>query len=93
MTTTISADGLLRIPELFRQTDSIEPGQRFDIERLGRGEYRVKAETPVVPEKESWLTILRECPDKDWWSPTDRSQMLIARDVTRLFADDTEDDS
>lgn len=43
MTTILSAHGLLEIPEEFRKADSLKPGQRCDIERLGQGEYRVRA--------------------------------------------------
>lgn len=69
MTTTINADGLLRIPELFRETDAIVPGQRFEIERLGRGEYRVKAETtPNGEEKIGLVDLLLSCPVKGFFN-------------------------
>jgi len=37
MTTVLSADGLIEIPEAFRKADSLKPGQRCDIERVGEG--------------------------------------------------------
>ena len=69
MTTTISADGCIRLPDLFREEDAIAPGQRCEIERESCGVYRVKVEDAAPPRKESWLAILRACPEKDWWQP------------------------
>ncbi len=34
MTTILSANGLLEIPEEFRKADDLKPGQRCDIERV-----------------------------------------------------------
>lgn len=85
MTTILSADGLLEIPEEFRKTDDLKPGQRCEIERLGHGDYRVQMNDEKSLPKESWVKILRECPVKDWWEPLDHSNLLITRDNTRLF--------
>jgi hypothetical protein len=74
MTTILSADGLLEIPEAFRKADALKPGQRCDIERLGQGEYRVSVEVPPnegPPDLVSWLFA---CPEKDWWVEPDRRE-------------------
>ncbi len=42
MTTILSANGFIQIPEEFRKADALKPGQRCEIERLGQGEYRVR---------------------------------------------------
>jgi hypothetical protein len=74
MTTILSADGLLEIPEEFRKIDALKPGQRCDVERLGQGEYRVSVEVPPnesPPDLVSWLLA---CPEKDWWAEPDRRE-------------------
>ena len=93
MTTILSADGLLEIPEVFREADPLKPGQLCEIERVAAGDYRVhlKAEPPMM--KESWVQILRDCPVKDWWEPLDPSNLLITRDHGRLFDEPAGDGS
>lgn len=49
MTTVLSADGLIEIPEVFRKADALKPGQRCDIERVGEGKYRVSIQTSRPP--------------------------------------------
>jgi hypothetical protein len=75
MTTTLSANGLLEIPEIFRKADALKPGQRCDIERVGQGEYRVRvAEVTETEPKERLIDVLLSCPVKDWWVEPDRSE-------------------
>ena len=76
MTTILSANGLIEIPEVFRNADSLKPGQRCEIERVGQGEYRLRMGEAVSPEepKESLIDVLRSCPVKDWWVEPDRSE-------------------
>ncbi len=77
MTTTLSANGLIEIPEVFRKADALKPGQRCEIERLGQGEYRVRvgdAVVPAAPPKERLGEVLRSCPVKDWWVQPDRGE-------------------
>ena len=63
MTTTLSADGFIEIPEVFRKADALAQGQTCEIERLGQGEYRVRVGRQPAPEgKESWVKWLLECP-------------------------------
>jgi translation initiation factor 2 alpha subunit (eIF-2alpha) len=75
MTTILSADGLLEIPEAFRKADALKPGQRCDIERLGLGEYRVRVQDQNVSEsEESWVDVLLACPVKGWFEPIERHE-------------------
>jgi hypothetical protein len=85
LTTILSADGSLQIPEQFRKTDGLKPGQQCDIQRVGHGDYRVHVSAETQPKKESWVKILRDCPEKDWWEPLDHSNLVITRDSKRLF--------
>ena len=75
MTTTLSANGLLEIPEVFREADALQPGQRCDIERTGEGEYRVRVEKSANAEpKESLAALLRSCPVKGFFTPMARTE-------------------
>jgi AbrB family looped-hinge helix DNA binding protein len=38
----VSSKGQIVLPAEIRELDRIEPGQEFEIERLDRGEYRLK---------------------------------------------------
>ena len=75
MTTILSANGLIEIPEVFRNADSLKPGQRCEIERVGQGEYRLRMGEAVSPDepKESLIDVLRSCPVKDFFTPMERS--------------------
>ena len=74
MTATLSANGHIEIPSVFRVADSVRDGQTCDIERVGRGEYRLKFrdDQPAVSPG-SWLDILLSCPAKDWYVPQKNS--------------------
>lgn len=75
MTATISIDGLVEIPRDFREADKIKPGQQCEIERLGKGEYRLKLkEEPEGKPRMSLLAWLLACPEKDWMTEPDRSE-------------------
>ena len=69
MTTFISAEGLIEIPEVFRKADALQPGQRCEIERLGSGEYRVHVAADDDKPKQSLVDWLLACPEKDWFVP------------------------
>lgn len=69
MKTTVSSKGQIVLPAELRQLDRVEPGQEFDIERLGRGEYRlvrrkVRANQGVV----DWLLA---CPEPGFFVPVE----------------------
>lgn len=49
--------------------DRIEPGQEFDVERLGPGDYRLIRRTP--PQNQGSIDWLLACPHKDFFVPID----------------------
>ncbi|MXZ80349.1 MAG: hypothetical protein F4Z15_03055 [Gammaproteobacteria bacterium] len=57
------------IPIDFRNQDNIEAGQFFDIERLGRGEYRLVMTDP--PKNQGLVETLLACPSKGWFVPVE----------------------
>jgi AbrB family looped-hinge helix DNA binding protein len=65
MKTTVSTRGRIVIPAELRQQDGIEPGQRFEIERIDRGEYRLKRHSP--PRNHGLLDWLLACPEKGFF--------------------------
>ena len=73
MTTVLTANGLLEIPEEFRKADSLQAGQSCDIERVSKGEYRLHV-TPVnkLKPKERLIDVLRSCPVKGFYTPLER---------------------
>ena len=72
MTTVLSSDCHIEIPEVFREEDALRPGQSCEIERLGRGDYRLR----VAPgEPVNWVEWLLACPEKDWLGEPNRSEM------------------
>ena len=76
MTTILSANGLIEIPEEFRKADSLKPGQRCEIERVGHGEYRVRVEEQPAngQPKERLIDLLLNCPVKGFYVPMDRTE-------------------
>ncbi len=73
MTTILSAEGLLEIPEAFRKADALQPGQRCEIERVGRGEYRLRM-GEIGAAAGNWVEWLLACPEKGWFVEPDRSE-------------------
>lgn len=67
MKTVISTRGRIVIPAEIRQYDDIEPGQELEIERIGRGEYRLKRLAPA--RNQGLLNWLLACPEKDFFVP------------------------
>lgn len=75
MTTTLSAQGLIEIPEVFRTTDSLRPGQHCDIERLSPGEYRVRVDSDDAGGTDELLVdVLLSCPVKGFYAPLEHGQ-------------------
>ena len=70
MTTTMSTKGQIVLPADIRRMDGIEPGQAFDVERIERGEYRLRLKSP--PRNEGLVDLLLACPTKDWFEPLAR---------------------
>ena len=85
MTTFISAEGLLEIPEAILKDDILQPGQRCEIERVGVGEYRVKVADENRKPEQSVLEWLLSCPVKDWYVPLERRETTDDLE-TNLFA-------
>jgi len=77
MKTVVSTKGQIVLPAELRQEDDIEPGQEFDIERIDRGEYRLKRRERQ--RNEGLIQLLLACPVKDWFEPVDRSE--TTRDI------------
>ena len=67
MKTTVSSKGQIVLPAEIRQQDGIEAGQEFDVERLGRGEYRLVRRT--APPNEGVVDWLLACPEKGFFAP------------------------
>jgi AbrB family looped-hinge helix DNA binding protein len=71
MKTKVSSKGQVVLPAELRQRDRIESGQEFEIERLDRGEYRLKRKQP---RNEGLVKLLLACPVKGWFKPMDRTE-------------------
>jgi bifunctional DNA-binding transcriptional regulator/antitoxin component of YhaV-PrlF toxin-antitoxin module len=67
--TTVSSKGQIVLPAEFRQMDSVEPGQEFDVERLDRGDYRLVRRT--ARQNKGLVDWLLACPQKDFFTPID----------------------
>ena len=65
--TTVSSKGQIVLPAEIREQDDIQPGQEFIVERLDRGEYRLRRRTP--PPNEGVVDWLLSCPEKDFFVP------------------------
>jgi len=72
MVTTMSSKGQIVLPAEIRAQDGIQPGQKFDIERIEAGEYRLKRQTKR--RNEGLLKLLLDCPAKGWFKPLDRTE-------------------
>ncbi len=67
MVTSLSSKGQIVLPAELRHQDGIRAGQKFEIERLDRGDYRlVKV---AEPANEGLLDWLLACPVKGWFTP------------------------
>ena len=67
MTTIVSTKGQIVLPAELRLQDGIEPGQEFEVQRIGRGVYRlVRKQSPANAGLVDWLLA---CPVKDFFQP------------------------
>ena len=82
MKTTVSSKGQIVLPAELREQDEIKPGQRFEVERIDRGEYLLKR-TPGR-RNEGLVELLLACPEKGWYQPLDRSETTDDIQVPRL---------
>jgi AbrB family looped-hinge helix DNA binding protein len=69
MVTTVSTKGQIIIPAELRRQDRIEPGEQFEIERIGSGEYRLVRQTP--PPNAGFVDWLLACPEKGFFVPVE----------------------
>jgi AbrB family looped-hinge helix DNA binding protein len=67
MKTTVSSKGQIVIPSELREKDQIEPGDEFIVERIERGDYRLRRRTP--PPNEGLVDWLLACPEKGFFVP------------------------
>jgi len=82
MTTTISSKGQIVLPADIRQQDDIKPGQKFDVERIDRGEYLLKRK--ACRRNEGLVDWLLNCPEKGWFQPIDRTETTDDIQLPRL---------
>jgi AbrB family looped-hinge helix DNA binding protein len=82
MKTTISTKGQIILPAEIRQRDGIESGQEFEVERIDRGEYRLKRKERR--RNEGLVKLLLACPVKGWFKPLDRSETTDDIKVSKL---------
>lgn len=64
--TTMSTKGQIVLPAEMRDADGIEPGEQFDVERVGPDEYRLIRVAP--PLNHGMVDWLRSCPDDGWFA-------------------------
>ena len=62
---TVSTEGQVALPVEIRRQDGIEPGQELDMERVGRGEYRLKGRS--MPRNQGLVDWLLACPEKGFF--------------------------
>lgn len=66
-TTMVSSKGQIVLPAEIRRMDRIEAGQRFDVERVECGEYRLIRHQPIP--NEGLVDWLITCPEKGFFVP------------------------
>jgi len=81
MTTTVSTKGQIILPAKLREQDRIEAGQEFEIERIERGEYRLKRK---AARNEGLVDLLLACPVKGWFQPLDNTETTASIVPLRL---------
>lgn len=65
MKTVVSSKGQIVLPAELREQDRIQPGQRFDVERLESGKYLLTKRSDA--DNAGLVDWLLECPDKGWF--------------------------
>lgn len=69
MKTSISTEGLIRLPDSFLLRDAIQGGQTCEIQRESRGVYRIEVKERAVEPNEGLVDLLLSCPVKDFFTP------------------------
>lgn len=67
MKTTVSSKGQIVLPAELRQQDGIKAGQEFALERLNRGDYRLRR-LSAAPN-EGMVDWLLACPKRGFFVP------------------------
>jgi AbrB family looped-hinge helix DNA binding protein len=67
MKTNVSTKGQIILPAELRRRDGIAPGEEFEVEVLGRGDYRLVRRTP--PANDGLVDWLLACPGKGYFVP------------------------
>jgi AbrB family looped-hinge helix DNA binding protein len=80
--TTVSTKGQIVLPAEYRRQDGVEPGQEFEVERLDRGEYRLKR--TERHRNAGLVKLLLACPVKGWFRPMTRDETTDDIDVPDL---------
>ena len=80
--TIVSTKGQFVLPVELRKQDEIEPGEEFEVERIERGEYRLKR--LVRRRNEGLVKLLLACPAKNWFKPLPRMETTKDIRVPRL---------
>ena len=65
MVTRMSSKGQFILPAELRRQDQIVPGQEFEVERVGAGEYRLVRRDP--PPNHGLVDWLLACPEKGFF--------------------------
>lgn len=72
MKTTVSSKGQIVLPADIRRRDQIQPGQEFEIERVDRGEYRLKRK--ARRRNLGLVKLLLACPVRGGFRPVGRKE-------------------
>ncbi len=72
MITTVSSKGQIVLPAVIRIQDGVKPGERFEVERIDCGQYKLTRKR--APRNEGLVQLLLACPAKGWFKPMDRSE-------------------
>jgi bifunctional DNA-binding transcriptional regulator/antitoxin component of YhaV-PrlF toxin-antitoxin module len=68
--TRVSSRGQILLPAEVRKRDKVDAGQEFEIDRLGRGIYRL-VRRDSRPNRGGLVDWLLACPDKGYFVPID----------------------
>jgi AbrB family looped-hinge helix DNA binding protein len=80
--TTVSTKGQVVLPAELRRQDDIAPGEEFEVERIDRGEYRLKR--LARRRNEGLVKLLLTCPARGWFKPLPRTETSEDIRVPRL---------
>jgi AbrB family looped-hinge helix DNA binding protein len=82
MHTTVSSKGQIVLPAELRKQDDIKTGQQFEIERIERGDYRLRRK--ARSRNEGLVELLLACPVKGWFRPIDRTETTSDIKIPKL---------